>query len=270
MVIARRRPAARAPQRAPRLDKKEYERQLYELQLGLVALHRDVIAHGRKVLVVMEGRDTAGKDGVIKRIVEHLSPREVRVVAPGKPSDREQTQWYFQRFTASLPAAQEVVLFNRSWYNRAGVEWVMGFCTREEYLAFMQAVPHYEKMLVRSGIALIKYYLDITHNEQKQRLRARRRDPLKQWKISPVDAAAQKHWRDYSRARDAMLQATHHTDVPWVVVHADDKQQARLNLIRDLLLRVPSALKKKPLQRPDPRVLREFDGSLLRSGWIAP
>src|SRR5246127_4664877 len=164
----------------PKLGKHHYARELRRLQIELVKLHRYVIARGRKVLVILEGRDAAGKDGTIKRIAEHLSPREVRVVAPGKPSDREETEWYFQRFTAHLPAAQEIVLFNRSWYNRAGVEYVMKFCTRKERDAFLDAAPRFERMLVRSGIFLLKYYLDISRKEQKTRLRARRHDPLKQ------------------------------------------------------------------------------------------
>jgi len=252
-----------------RLGKHRYARELRRLQIELVKLHRHVIAHGRKILIILEGRDAAGKDGTIKRIAEHLSPREVRVVAPGKPSDREETEWYFQRFAAHLPAAQEIVLFNRSWYNRAGVEYVMKFCTRAEYEAFLEAAPDFERMLVRSGIHLLKYYLDISRDEQARRLRARRRDPLRQWKLSPVDEAAQKHWRDYSSARDRMLARTHSESAPWVVVRADDKQQARLNVIRDILARVPAPDVARKLARPDPRVVREFSAQLLTAGFIA-
>jgi polyphosphate kinase len=162
------------------IGKNDYAHELHRLQIQLVKLHRDVIAGGHKVLIILEGRDAAGKDGAIKRIAEHLSPREVRVVAPGKPSDQEQTQWYFQRFASHLPAAQEIVLFNRSWYNRAGVEYVMGYCTRSQRDEFLEAAPRFERMLVRSGIAVLKYYLDISRGEQKKRLRARRSDPLKQ------------------------------------------------------------------------------------------
>ena len=161
-------------------------------------------------------------------------------MAPGKPSDREQSEWYFQRFAAQLPAAQEIVLFNHSWYNRAGVEYVMKFGTCRERAAFLEAAPRFERMLAHAGIFVLKYYLDITRAEQARRLRARRRDPLKQWKISPVDEAAQRHWHDYSRASDGMLRHTHHRDAPWIVVRADDKHQARLNVIRDMLARVPS------------------------------
>jgi polyphosphate kinase 2 len=254
---------------APKLGKKEYKRALHSLQIELVKLHRHVITRGLKVLVVLEGRDAAGKDGTIKRIVEHLSPREVRVVAPGKPSDREVSEWYFQRFTPHLPAAQEIVLFNRSWYNRAGVEFVMGFCTREDCATFLEAAPRFEQMLVRSGIFVLKYYLDISRDEQARRLRARRHDPLKQWKLSPVDAAAKRHWRDYSRARDTMLRRTHKRSAPWVVVRADDKRQARLNVIRDMLARIPAPGVAQRHARPDARVAREFSERLLSTGWIA-
>ena len=263
--------AKKKPSPAPplRLGKHRYARELRRLQIELVKLHRHVIAHDRKVLVIFEGRDAAGKDGTIKRVAEHLSPREVRVVAPGKPSDREETEWYFQRYTAYLPAAQEIVLFNRSWYNRAGVEYVMHFCTRTQTEEFLEAAPDFERMLVDSGIHLLKYYLDISRDEQARRLRERRRDPLRQWKLSPVDEAAQAHWKDYSRARDRMLERTHSRDAPWVVVRADDKQQARLNVIRDILARVPAPGVPHKLARPDPRVVRQFEDGLLDSGWIA-
>lgn len=257
------------PRAVPKIDKKAYRRELRRLQIELVKLHRFVIARGEKVLIILEGRDTAGKDGTIKRIVEHLSPREVRVVAPGKPSDREQTEWYFQRYTPHLPAAQEIVLFNRSWYNRAGVEYVMKFCTRKQRDDFLGAAPRFERMLVRSGIYLFKYYLDISRKEQKKRLRARRHDPLKRWKISPVDEAAQRHWRDYSRARDSMLLSTHQSEAPWIVVRADDKRQARLNVIRDMLSRIPSPEVAAAQARADPRVAREFNPTLLRAGWLS-
>ena len=251
------------------LDKKEYEQKLRRLQIELVKLHRHVIARGQKVLVILEGRDASGKDGTIKRIAEHLSPREVRVVAPGKPSDREESEWYFQRFTPHLPAAQEIVLFNRSWYNRAGVEYVMKFCTGKQREAFLEAAPGFERMLVRAGIFLLKYYLDITRTEQARRLRERRHDPLKQWKLSLVDQAAQKCWRNYSDARDTMLLRTHRQEAPWTVVRADDKRQARLNVIRDILARVPAPGVKPRHTRPDRRVAREFSPALLDSGWLA-
>jgi polyphosphate kinase len=258
------------PAPEPQIGRNEYARELRRLQIELVKLHRDVISGGRKVLILLEGRDAAGKDGTIKRIAEHLSPREVRVVAPGKPSDREQTQWYFQRFTRNLPAAQEIVLFNRSWYNRAGVEYVMKYCTRAQRDEFLDAVPRFERMLVRSGISLLKYYLDISRKEQRKRLRDRRSDPLKQWKLSPVDQAAQRHWDDYSKARNKMLAQTHHRDAPWIVVRADDKHEARINVIRDILSRVRYSNGKRKHGRPDPRVAREFSDELIDSGWLAP
>jgi polyphosphate kinase 2 len=251
------------------MEKKKYSHELHRLQIELVKLHRDVISSNKKILIILEGRDAAGKDGAIKRIAAHLSPREVRVVAPGKPSDRETTQWYFQRFARHLPAAQEIVLFNRSWYNRAGVEYVMKYCTRAQRDEFLEAVPRFERMLVASGIAVLKYYLDISRGEQKQRLRARRTDPLKQWKLSPVDQAAQRHWDDYSKARNHMLVRTSHDAAPWIVVRADDKRRARLNLIRDILGRVRYAGRKRGRVRPDPDITREFRTNLLGSGWLA-
>ncbi|MCI0748965.1 MAG: polyphosphate kinase 2 [Nevskiales bacterium] len=253
----------------PALSRKTYRAALRELQIELVKLHRHVIRHGHKVLVILEGRDAAGKDGVIKRIVEHLSPREVRVVALGKPSDRERSQWYFQRFASQLPAAQEIVLFNRSWYNRAGVERVMGFCTAAQSEAFFETVPGFERMLIRSGIRFLKYYLDISRAEQSRRLKQRRHDPLSAWKISPIDAMALKHWDDYTRARNEMLHRTHHEEAPWIVVRADDKRQARLNLIRDLLSRIRCPGVRKHRVRPNPAVVRRFDPALVKNGWLA-
>ncbi|MBX3497427.1 MAG: polyphosphate kinase 2 [Parvibaculum sp.] len=247
-----------------------YRKALYDLQVELVKLQRDIIANNHRLLVIFEGRDAAGKDGVIKRIVQHLSPRETRVVALGKPSDRESSQWYFQRFTEHLPAAQELVLFNRSWYNRAGVERVMGFCTGEEYERFMASAPLYENMLTGSGIQLVKYYLDITKPEQKERLAARAKDPLKQWKISPIDHVALKHWHDYSRARDEMLARTHTLSAPWNIVRADDKRAARLNVIRDLLSRVDYRGKNAKIAVPDRKIVFAFDPAQLKSGVIAP
>jgi polyphosphate kinase len=257
-------------ERIPKISKRQYLHELRRLQIGLVKLHAHVIAHDLRVLIILEGRDSAGKDGTIKRIVEHLSPRETRVVAPGRPSDREETEWYFQRFVRYLPAAQEIVLFNRSWYNRAGVEPVMKFCTPAQHEAFLEAAPRFERLLVRSGTVILKYYLDITKKEQAKRLRERSKDPLKQWKISPVDEAAQGHWRDYSRARNSMLRRTHQEDAPWLVVRANNKEQARLNVIRDLLLRLPPGKRRRTNESPDKRVLREFRDQLITSGWVAP
>jgi polyphosphate kinase 2 len=212
-----------------------YESQLRLLQIELVKLQRHFIKGGERILLLIEGRDGAGKDGTIKRIVEHLSPRETRVVALGKPSDREGGQWYFQRYVQHLPSRGEFVLFNRSWYNRAGVEPVMGFCTPEEYEVFMNTVTIFEELLVGSGIRLFKYYLDISREEQIIRLKDRENDPLKQWKVSPIDEMAVRKWKAYSHARDAMLRRTHHLSAPWTIVHSNDKKQARLNLLRHLL-----------------------------------
>ena len=205
------------------ISAKDYQVQLDLPQVELVKLQRHFIGCGDKILVLVEGRDAAGKDGSIKRIVEYLSPRETRVVALGKPSDRELRGWYFQRYISQLPVAEEFVLFNRSWYNRAGVEHVMGFCSKEEHEEFMRSVPQFEEMLVNSGIRLLKYYLDIDKDEQISRLAERQRDPLKQWKTSPIDAVAVKHWKAYSAARDAMLLRTH---THRAVAHRADEQQA--------------------------------------------
>lgn len=241
------------------LSKRQYREALHDLQVELVKLQRHLIHCDDKILVLIEGRDAAGKDGVIKRIVRHLSPRETRVVALGKPSDRDRGSWYFQRYAAHLPAPQEFVLFNRSWYNRAGVERVMKFCTESEYEEFMQTVVPFEHMLVRSGIKLLKYYLDISRGEQKERLRARRRSPLKQWKVSPVDAKALARWHDYSVARNDMFSRTHNPITPWTVVQADDKRQARLNLIKDMLSRLHYGDKEEALLRTDPQTIFRYE-----------
>ena len=235
-----------------------YKHRLRDLQIELVKLQRNLIADGARVLVVLEGRDGAGKDGTIKRLTEHMSPRETRVHAPGKPSSREETQWYFQRFVPYLPSAEEFVVFNRSWYNRAGVERVMGFCSEDDVEAFFESVGPFECLLQRDGIHLRKYYLDITKDEQERRLDARRDDPLKQWKISPVDAAAQEKWHAYSKARDAMFERTGGKDAPWRVVKADVKKTARLELLRDLLDSFPYKGKDKKLVKPDRKIVFEW------------
>jgi polyphosphate kinase 2 len=245
----------------------DYQAKLHDLQIELVKLQRHVIAGGQKLLVILEGRDGAGKDGTIKRITEHLSPRDIRVVALPKPSDREASQWYFQRYVAHLPAGGEIVIFNRSWYNRAGVEKVMGFCSDEAYDGFLRAVPVFEQMLSDSGIVIIKYYLDIDRREQKARLESRRKDPLKQWKISPIDERALKHFDDYTAARDVMLRMTDCAAAPWTVVRADDKKAARLAIIADLITRV--RYKEHVKIGPDPAVLRRFDESCLTDGMLA-
>ncbi|VVE27507.1 polyphosphate kinase 2 [Pandoraea terrigena] len=247
----------------------EYERELRLLQIELVKLQRHFLCHcNERILVIFEGRDASGKDGTIKRIVEHLSPRETRVVALGKPSDRDRGSWYFQRYVAELPAPGEFTLFNRSWYNRAGVERVMGFCTDAEYEEFMSSVTAFEGMLVRSGIRLIKYYLDITKDEQQRRIASRHRDPLKQWKVSPIDEQAVALWKKYSRARNAMFARTS-DEVPWNIVRANDKRVARLSVIKDLLMRQQYAGKDRKLIRPNLDIVFPYAEAHLLSGAIA-
>ena len=217
------------------MSKDAYEKELAELQLALVQFQQDAMTTGEKAVIVFEGRDAAGKDGTIKRITEHLSVRNTRVAALPKPSDRERTQWYFQRYVSHLPAAGELVIFNRSWYNRGGVEPVMGFCTPEEHRQFLADVPVFETMLAQSGIRLVKVWIDISKKEQSKRLDDRRTDPLKVLKISPLDAEAQNHWSDYSATRDEMLTSSHTATAPWICVRGDDKETARINIMRRLV-----------------------------------
>jgi polyphosphate kinase len=221
------------------LSKKGYEKELERLQTELVHLQEWIAHKGLRVAVLFEGRDTAGKGGAIKRITEKTNPRVVRTVALGTPTDREKTEWYFQRYVAQLPAAGELCLFDRSWYNRAGVERVMGFCTDEEYEEFMRSAPRFEEMLQRSGLILIKYWLSISDEEQERRFQARIDDPTKQWKLSPMDLEARARWVDYAEAKDEMFAYTDTKESPWYVVEADDKRTARLNLISHLLEQVP-------------------------------
>ena len=217
----------------------KYFRELLRLQGELVKLQDWVQHTGQKVVVLFEGRDAAGKGGVIKRITQRLNPRVVRVAALPAPNDRERTQWYFQRYVAHLPAAGEIVLFDRSWYNRAGVEKVMGFCTSEQYEEFFRSVPEFEKMLVRSGIRLVKYWFSISDEEQHLRFLGRIHDPLKQWKLSPMDLQSRVRWEEYTKAKEVMLERTHIAEAPRWLVHADDKKTARLNCIAHLLSQVP-------------------------------
>ena len=214
---------------------KNKEKILGELFVELVKLQNDIISSNLKLIIVLEGRDAAGKDGTIKTITRHLSPRETRVVALGKPTDRQEHEWYFQRYSVHLPMSGELVLFNRSWYNRAGVEKVMGFCNENEYRLFFKDVGLFEKMLVDAGFIILKYYLDISKEEQEKRLKDRETDPLKQWKISPVDKEALKFWKDYSEARDEMLQRTNFNHAPWFIVNADKKKSAHIALITHIL-----------------------------------
>ena len=254
---------------APRVEKKAYKDELRKLQIELVKLQQHFIECNDKILIILEGRDASGKDGTIKRIVQHLSPRETRVVALGKPSDRDRTSWYFQRYVPYLPAAQELVLFNRSWYNRAGVERVMGFCTADEHEEFMGSVSDFEHMLVRSGIKLLKYYLDISKAEQKKRLEDRKTDPLKQWKVSPIDGQALKYWSQYSAARNEMLARTHNLVAPWTLVRANNKHLARLNVIKDVLSRLHYTNKDERVIWPDPQIVFAYDISNLENGQLA-
>jgi len=217
----------------------QYFRDLLRLQTELVKL-QDWVVHSRhRMVILFEGRDAAGKGGVIKRITQRLNPRVCRVAALPAPNDREKTQWYFQRYISHLPAAGEMVLFDRSWYNRAGVERVMGFCSDEEYEEFFRSVPEFEKMLVRSGIQLVKYWFSITDDEQHLRFVGRIQDPLKQWKLSPMDLESRRRWEDYTRAKETMLERTHIPEAPWWIVQAVDKKRARLNCIDHLLSQVP-------------------------------
>jgi polyphosphate kinase 2 len=224
---------------ASRLKNKEYLAELSRLQIELVKLQEWIKHEGLKVVVVFEGRDAAGKGGVIKTITQSLNPRVCRVVALAAPTEREKTQWYFQRYISQLPAAGEMVLFDRSWYNRAGVERVMGFCTEEEYREFLRSCPELERMLVRSGIILIKYWFSVSDAEQERRFQARIKDPTKRWKLSPMDLQSRSRWLDYSRAKDEMFAHTDIKQAPWYVVHADEKKRARLNCITHLLSLIP-------------------------------
>jgi polyphosphate kinase 2 len=221
------------------IERRIYFRELFRLQHELVRLQDWVQHKGLKVVVVFEGRDSAGKGGAIKRITQRLNPRVCRVAALPAPSERERSQWYFQRYVAHLPAAGEIVLFDRSWYNRAGVERVMGFCTEAEVETFFEDVPQFERMLVRSGTILLKYWFSITDEEQQFRFNMRIQDPLKQWKLSPMDVESRRRWEDYTRAKETMLERTHIPEAPWWVVQAVDKKKARLNCIAHLLSRLP-------------------------------
>jgi polyphosphate kinase 2 len=224
---------------------------LHELYVELVKLQKEIIASKLKLLIILEGRDAAGKDGTIKNITKHLSPRETRVVALSKPSEREMQEWYFQRYSIELPSSGEMVIFNRSWYNRAGVEKVMGFCTDKQYKLFFDTVGAFEKILVNEGLIIMKYYLDISKGEQEKRLEDRKNDPLKQWKISPIDNDAQKYWKEYSEARDKMLLKTNFSHSRWFIVNAEDKETAHIALISHLLGHLKYKGKNKSLLKHD-------------------
>ncbi len=245
-----------------KLNKKAYEKELIRLQFELVKMQYWIQQKGMRLVLVFEGRDAAGKGGIIQRIIQPLNPRGVRLVALGKPSDVERTQWYFQRYVAHLPAAGEIVIFDRSWYNRAGVERVMGFCTDEEYWEFLHSCPEFERMLVRSGIVLLKYYLSVSDAEQERRFQSRAKDPTRRWKLSPMDLETRQRWVAYSKVKDMMLQ---HTDIPecrWYQLEADDKARARLNCLRHLLGMIPyedvipKAIKLTPRPPADEHYIR--------------
>jgi polyphosphate kinase 2 len=235
-----------------RLERRIYFRELFRMQHELIRLQDWVVHKGLRVVVIFEGRDSAGKGGAIKRITQRLNPRVCRVAALPAPNERERTQWYFQRYVSHLPAAGEIVLFDRSWYNRAGVERVMGFCAEDDVEEFFRSVPEFERMLVRSGIILLKYWFSITDEEQQFRFNLRIHDPLKQWKLSPMDVESRRRWEDYTRAKEAMIERTHIEEAPWWVVEAVDKKRARLNCIAHLLEQIDYGdVPKAPVTLPD-------------------
>ena len=245
----------------PKLNKKFYEKELRKLQIELVKLQEWIKHEGLKVVVLFEGRDAAGKGGTIKRITQSLNPRVCRVVALGTPTEREKTQFYFQRYVPHLPAAGEMVLFDRSWYNRAGVERVMGFCTDDEYSEFLRTCPEFERMLIRSGIIVIKYWFSVSDKEQEARFESRIDDPTKRWKLSPMDLKSRAKWVEYSKAKDRMFAVTDTKQCPWYVVHADDKKRARLNCISHLLSQITyKDLTPQPIKLPP----RQDDGTYVR------
>jgi polyphosphate kinase 2 len=248
------------------MKKAEYKSRLRALQIELVKLQHQLIEEERKVLVILEGRDAAGKDGTIKRLVAHMSPRDTRVFAPGKPTDEQKRTWYFQRYVPHLPVPAEFTVFNRSWYNRAGVERVMGFCTTDQYAEFMETVVEFERMVVRSGVELLKYYLDISRDVQRRRLEDRAEDPLSRWKISPVDDCALEKYDQYTDARDRMLVESDHQLAPWTVVKADHKKTARIALISDLLSHLSYDQRDPRVVEPDRDVVFRFDVEQLENG----
>ena len=260
------------PPSTAKVDKKYYEKELARLQVELVKQQEYIRAEGLRVVVLFEGRDAAGKGGAIQRITESLNPRAARVVALAAPTEREKSQWYFQRYVAHLPAAGEMVLFDRSWYNRAGVERVMGFATEQEYQEFLRACPEFERMLVRSGITLIKYWFSVSDGEQEQRFQARVKDPTKRWKLSPMDLEARNRWVDFSRAKDAMFAVTDIPEAPWWVVEAEVKKRARLNVMTHLLSQVPyvDLTPEAPELPPRPPVSEDYVRPPKESQHIVP
>jgi polyphosphate kinase 2 len=261
----------RSPATTPKLKRKRFDDEVERLHVELVKLQEYIKARGVRVVVIFEGRDAAGKGGVIKTITQDLNPRVCRVAALPAPSDRERTQWYFQRYIAELPSGGEMVLFDRSWYNRAGVERVMGFCTEEEYQEFLRACPLFEEMLIRSGITLIKYWFSVSDDEQERRFQARLADPAKHWKLSPMDLEARSRWVDYSRAKDVMFTHTDTKLSPWWVVQADDKRRARLNTITHLLASIPYEYQAPaPLALPPRQSDEGYERPPLETQWFVP
>jgi polyphosphate kinase 2 len=245
-----------------KLKRKKYDARLAELHMELVKMQYWIKATGRKLVIVFEGRDAAGKGGAVKTVTAPLNPRGCRIVALGAPSDREKTQWYFQRYVAHLPAAGEIVLFDRSWYNRAGVEHVMGFCTPEEYTEFLHACPEFERMLIRSGILLLKYWFSVSDEEQERRFHDRAGNPARRWKLSDMDVQSREKWVEFSKAKDTMFQHTDIKQAPWYTVEADDKRRARLNCIAHILSCVPYQDATPPPLKLPPR--RQPDGAYVR------
>ena len=244
-----------------KLSRRVYETEKRELQIELLKVQRRVRETGQKILIISEGRDAAGKGGAIKRFMEHLNPRGAHVIALEKPTERERSQWYFQRYIKHLPAAGEIILFDRSWYNRAGVERVMDFCTPSEYLEFMREAPELERMFVRSGIRLFKLWFEVSREEQFRRFQARRSDPLKHWKLSPIDLASLDKWDAYTEAREAMFFHTDTADAPWTLILSDDKKRARLNAMRHILSQLP-------YPDPDPNVQLEPDPLIVQPAHV--
>jgi len=256
-----------------KLSRRLYEEQKAQLQVELLKMQAWVKASGQRVVILFEGRDAAGKGGTIKRFMEHLNPRGAHVVALDKPTEREKGEWYFQRYIKHLPSAGEIVLFDRSWYNRAGVERVMGFCSPSQYREFMRQAPQLERMLVNDGIHLMKYWFSVSPDMQRRRFEERRTDPLKRWKLSPIDMASIDKWDEYTRAKEAMFFYTDTADAPWVVIKSDDKQRARLACMRHLLSRLPYPEKDKAIvKEPDPLIVgspREIhELSALKDSWV--
>jgi polyphosphate kinase len=253
-------PSERGDDEEPKLSRKDYEKQLRKLQAELCCLQDWVKAAGERIIVVFEGRDAAGKGGTIRAMTERVSPRTFRVVAMPAPSDREKSQMYVQRYLAHFPAAGEIVIFDRSWYNRAGVEHVMGFCSKEQHRRFLEICPEFEKHIVNNGIRLIKYWLEVSNKEQERRFEARIDDPLRQWKLSPMDLPSREKWYEYSRARDLMLEATDTKHAPWYIVRSDDKKRARLNSISHLLQLVPyRKIRRDKVQMPKRSKKQKYD-----------